>query len=178
MAPPDDQFPPSVLGGESPDRLMEVESVHSSNPGSDGRMLLTSGTSSTGDVPSNFDAESVWSEHQHIFDYIEGLVSNFNPASAPRRQQPDNFYVSPKRDLLSTDSSTSGGGTGSSLSTLSEPPHSYSRDASIAADATAVMVVRRVVRLVKDSYTQVTEEEQDALIEKHCDLKQKCRIIL
>ena len=165
VAPPDDNFPPSVLGGESPSRLMDVESIQSSNPGCDGRLSLISGppesSSSVSYVPEDFDIESVWSENQHLFDQIEGLISNFNPEYAQRPVKRDDYVVPPKYGD-STDASTStGAGTGS-LSVLSSPPYVYSGSTTSSSGRTATYVIRRVVVLVKDAYTQVTEEQQDS----------------
>ena len=170
VAPPDDNFPPSVLGGESPEHLQDLESVQSSNPGSDGRLQLESGppeaSSSVSTVPESFDAESVWSENQHIFSQIEGLVSNFNPEYAPRRVKADNYVVPPKygsQDGATTTTGTGSGTTGTgTLSELSEPPHEYAPNRVSAMAISATFVLRREVFLVKDAYTQVTEEQQDS----------------
>ena len=159
-----------MLGGESPDRLMEVESIQSSNPGCDGRMTLESGppetASSVSEVPQDFDVESVWSENQHIFEHIEGLVSHFNPEYAPRREKHQDYVIPPKYGV-STDATSSthvgsnGAGTGT-LSSLSNPPHPYSPSVTSSTGRAVTYVIRRMTALVRDSYTQVTEEQQDS----------------
>ena len=168
MAPMNNQFPPSVMLGMDPEQLLETESLRSSNPGSDGRLRVESGVGVAPSVNSDYDAADAWRLMENQFDRVSGLISIFNPdcASAPA----ETVYSVPLNCKASTVSGSvtdaSGGRTDSvSLSILSEPR--YGCDGSIIGTSVSPMVypkytVKRSSVLVRDSYTQLCGEDQDA----------------